>query len=115
MILISEEVIDQVNYRFYNGIDFDQAISHPKDGSEGMIYYFIDNWENEIKKINRDKKINMVIDNITFDPLVEINNDYIIVYQTGSYLNQIYEAVKKNLKSTLIYDPWQPIAGIIKK
>ena len=36
MILISEDILDGVNIKYYNGIDLKIAQEHPKDGSGGL-------------------------------------------------------------------------------
>ena len=44
MTLIEKIKVDEIDVSFYNGIDIDFVINHPKDGSSGFIFCFIDNW-----------------------------------------------------------------------
>ena len=41
MILIDSMDYEGTKVNFYNGVDFDRLISHPKDGSKGFIFSFI--------------------------------------------------------------------------
>ena len=61
MILISEEKIDDINVKYYDGIDLKMAQEHPKDGSGGFIFYFVENWVSEVKKYDRGSKIDNIL------------------------------------------------------
>ena len=43
MILASEHIDERtgVLMRFYFGINFDKALSHPSDGSDGLMFCFL--------------------------------------------------------------------------
>ena len=56
MILIDEIGVNNSSFKFYNGVDFDILIKHSKDGSDGFIFCFIDNWIKELKSYNRQRK-----------------------------------------------------------
>ena len=62
MILISEELIQNTNVQYYKGIDFNVAQEHPKDGSGGFLFFFVDKWVDEVKKYTRESKIDNIID-----------------------------------------------------
>ena len=99
MILISEDLLDGVNVKYYDGIDLKIAQEHPKDGSNGFIFCFVDKWVSEVKKHNRESKIDNILSDsevIDFD-MDSINNNYICIYQTDGNLKPVYEAIKGNI------------------
>jgi len=107
MILISEDILDGVNVKYYDGIDLKLAQNHPKDGSNGFIFCFVDNWVNEVKKYNRESKIDNILSDeevIDFD-MDNLNNSYICIYQTDGNLEQVYNAIKGNIHKK-IGKPW---------
>lgn len=115
MILIDETNIEGIDVKFYNGIDFDVVVNHPNDGSNGFIYFFIDNWVEEIKKHRRNNKIDSIIENSKiFDP-EDIENNYIAVYQTSGYTSEVYKTIREKVERKILTNfPWLPIAGITK-
>ena len=115
MILIDETNVDGIDVKFYNGIDFDVVVNHPSDGSKGFIYFFIDNWIEEIKKHKRNNKIDSIIENSKiFDP-EDIENNYIAVYQTSGYTSEVYKTIREKVERNILTNfPWLPIAGITK-
>ena len=118
MILIDETIIDNVEVKFYEGMDIDKLLNHPKDGSNGFIYCFIENWINEIKTYNRQRKISSVIDDIKYKVFEwdSINNNYICVYQTeGMLIKDVYETIRKKLEvNQFSNQSWIPVSGIDK-
>ena len=54
MILIDEIIVDNVNIKFYEGMDFDLLLNHSRDGSDGFVFCFIESWVNEVVS-NQDK------------------------------------------------------------
>lgn len=107
MILISEDILDGVNVKYYDGIDINIAQEHPKDGSGGFIFCFVDKWVSEIKKHNRGSKIDNILsdkDIIEFD-MDSLNNSYICIYQTNGNLEPVYNAIKENIHKK-IGKPW---------
>lgn len=113
MILISKEIIDNVEVRYYDGIDMDIIRSHPNDGSGGFIFCFIDNWVNEIKKYNRSNKIDTIIDGKEPRDFSseKIDNNYVCIYQTNGQTREIYKTIKDNINSR-IGKPWLSVPGI---
>ena len=83
MILIEEISIDNMLVRFYDGIDFDIVMNHPKDGKSGFIFCFIENWVSEVKKWERNSKIDSVMGNKYFEKFQSesIENNYVAIYQ----------------------------------
>ena len=61
MILIDSMEYEGTIVKFYNGVDFDKLIKHPKDGSKGFIFCFIENWVKEVKGYNRNLKIESIV------------------------------------------------------
>ncbi len=118
MTLIDETTLNDINVKFYKGIDFDILLNHPKDGTNGFIYCFIENWVNEIKTYNRQRKISSVIDDIKYKEFEwdNINNNYICIYQTeGMLLKDVYETIRKKLEvNQFSNQSWIPVSGIDK-
>ena len=118
MTLIEKLYLDGVDFYFYNGIDFDIIINHPKDGSGGFIFCFVENFFKEVKKWERESKI----DSILSEKLVQkfnsqdIENNYTAIYQLeGTEPGTLFEVIKdKVLKKNFPEHPWIPIAGIKK-
>ena len=102
MTLIDKMILDDINVKFYKGIDFDILLNHPKDGSNGFIYCFIDNWVSEIKVYNRQRKILSVIDDVKYKEFdwSNIDNNYICIYQTdGIGIDILYQAIREKVIS----------------
>ena len=110
MILIDKIIIDNVKVEFYEGMDVDKLLNHPKDGSNGFIYCFIDNWVSEIKRYNRQRKISSVIDGVLYEEFEwdNINNNYICIYQTeGMLVKDVYETIRKKVEvNQFPNQPW---------
>jgi hypothetical protein len=110
MILIDKIIIDNVKVEFYEGMDVDKLLNHPKDGSNGFIYCFIDNWVSEIKRYNRQRKISSVIDGVLYEEFEwdNINNNYICIYQTeGMLIKDVYETIRKKVEvNQFPNQPW---------
>ena len=117
MILIDSIEYGSSKVKFYNGVDFDKLIKHPKDGSEGFIFCFIKNWVKELKSYNRELKLESIVENTEFN---EFNwetldsNIYISIYQTdGVGIDVVYETIRGKLENNQFPDqPWTPIAGM---
>lgn len=113
--LISKQTINQIEISYYEGIDFNLINSHPKDGSKGMIIFFIHNWHKEVKKWQRENKINQIINNKTNNINIDnINNNYIAIYQAENIgIKILYETIKSKIeKGNFPNQPWIPISGI---
>ena len=115
MILIDEIGVNNSSFKFYDGVDFDILIKHSKDGSDGFIFCFIDNWIKEVKSYNRQRKLNSIVDNIKYINFEweMIDNNYISIYQVeGTGIEPVLEAVKnkvsknseKRSKPIYVYD-----------
>ena len=116
MILIDSMDYEGTKVNFYNGVDFDRLISHPKDGSKGFIFCFIDNWVKEVKGYNRNLKIESIVNNSEFNEFKWdlLENNYISIYQTsGIGIDVVYETIRGKLEKSQFPDqPWVPISGI---
>jgi type II secretory pathway component PulC len=100
--IIDEVVVNENIIKFYSGIDFDYINSYDK---KELIIIFIDNWSSEI----RNYKIDSVLEeNKSF--LDEINNDYIMIYQTNGFLEPVYETIKKKILTE--QSEWSTTTGI---
>lgn len=112
MNLISEIEIDDTIVKFYDGIDLGILINHPKDGSAGFIFCFVDKWSDEVKKHHRASKIDSILTNSDYKEFnsLEIDNNYVCIYQTDGHLSAVYESIKKNIHQK-IGKPWLTISG----
>jgi hypothetical protein len=101
MILIDEITVDNVNVKFYEGMDFDLLLNHAKDGSNGFIFCFIKNWLTEVKSYNRQRKLSSVVDDIDYEEFEweKIDNNFISVYQTeGMGTHDVYQTIRKKVE-----------------
>ena len=90
MNLISEHDTNNTNIKFYDGIDFGYAKSHPNDESEGICVFLIESWVSEVKKWERSKKLDHILNNKEYDLDYNLDNKCIIIYQTNGELEKIY-------------------------
>ena len=90
MTLISEHKKSNTDIKFYDGIDFDYTKSFPNDGSEGMCVFLIESWASEVKKWKRSQKIDQILYNKDYDLDYNIDNNYVVIYQTNGELEKIY-------------------------
>jgi hypothetical protein len=99
MILIDEITVDNVNVKFYEGMDFDLLLNHAKDGSNGFIFCFINNWITEVKSYNRQRKLSSVVDDIEYEEFEweKIDNNFISVYQTEG-IHDVYQTIRKKVE-----------------
>lgn len=116
MIFIDEVQIDGIKVRFFEGIDFDELINHPKNGSKGFIFCFIDNWVNDIKTYNRQNKIKSIVNNTDYKDFdwEDINNNYIAIYQSdGIGFFEMYKTIRQKVeRKQFDIKPWTPIGGL---
>lgn len=114
MILIDKIIVDNLNVNFYDGIDFDLLINHSKDGSDGFIFCFINNWKTEVKIYNRQRKLSSIIYDIEYEEFEweEIDNNFISVYQTeGMEVLDVYQTIRRKVeRKQFDSGPW--IGGI---
>ena len=116
MILIDSMEYEGTIVKFYNGVDFDKLIKHPKDGKKGFIFCFIENWVKEVKSYNRELKLESIVENLEFNEFKwdTLENNYISIYQTsGIGIDVVYETIRCKLEKSQFPDqPWVPIAGV---
>jgi len=118
MILASEHIDERtkVPMKFYFGIDFDRVLSHPVDGSDGLMFCFFGNFEEECKKYKRESILNNILHDNDINSIEDINNNYIVLYQTGEFQKQVYESIRdKMIKHSWKYEyPAVIVGGEIK-
>lgn len=118
MILIETIEVDNNKISFYNGIDFEILRNHPKDGSEGFIFCFVENFVTEVQTHKRQNKINSVLtDNISIEfDSKDIENNFIAIYQLqGTEPGVLFEVIKnKVINKNFPEHPWIPISGLNK-
>lgn len=81
--LIFDENIDGMRIRIYNEIDLETLNSHPKDGSEGFIFCFVQ--KNFNLHVNRAKNLDVLMDVNKEDDYYDISkldNMYLALYCT---------------------------------
>lgn len=115
MILV-DEIIDSHTgtvMKFYFGMDYNIVSSHPKDGSGGLMFCFVEDFNNSKKSFDRDKKIESILDNIIEED-TDIDNNYLFIYQTGKYQEQVYSSIKeKMIKQPDEIPKWMPVGRSI--
>ncbi len=108
--------IDNNQINFYDGVDFDILIGHPKDGSKGFLICFLESWVNEVKIYNRNNKIKSVFNKEEYSDFEweKINNNFISIYQAdGIGVFEIYKVIRnKFINKQLPESPWIPVSGI---
>lgn len=97
MTKFDEFLVNGSLVRFYQGIDFDFVKNYDK---QELIVIFIDDWKTESLKLKRDGKISSVLEDKEYIDLENIENNYIVVYQTSGYLDIVSESIKKRLLNT---------------
>lgn len=107
MTLIEEGKVYNINYKFYNGIDFNLVNSHPKDGSNGLLYFFIESWKSEVTKWQREQKIENILCNtqknsvnLLIQSALKLENDWICIYQTDGVKGMV-DIVKSKLEEQI--------------
>jgi hypothetical protein len=117
MILIYKNTVNNTEIKYYEGIDFDIVKNHPKDGSNGMLIFFIHNWVKEVNKWKRNNVINELLGekNEKYD-LSNIDNNFISIYQSeGIPIDILFETIKGKIeREQFINKPWTPISSIDK-
>ncbi len=118
MTLIEEIFIDNIKVQFFNGIDFNVVMKHSKDGSDGFIFCFIENWIDEVKIWERQSKLDSVLNNKLIEEFnsKKIENNYLAIYQLqGTEPGVLFEIIKeKVIKKNFPEHPWIPISGMEK-
>ena len=118
MTLIDEIVVMDIPVKFYEGINFDEAIKHSKDGLNGYIIFFINKWEDEVHLYNRDNKIDSIINNSEFREFKseDIENTYVSIYQVdGVGVEEMYKTIRKKIENkNFPNQPWEPVSEFDK-
>ena len=94
MTLFDEFNINGGIVRFYDGIDYEFVRNYDK---KEFIVIFIEDWAKEQISFIREAKINSLFDDSEYKELEDINNNYIMIYQTSGYLEIVAESIKKKL------------------
>jgi len=108
-------LIDEINgVKFYDGMDYDYALNYNK---EELIVFFIKDIESVLDNKKKSKKRNDVIDsllgNIDKEDIKDISvenimNDYIYIYLTNGYLDEVSDIVISKFK---LREKYKPIFG----
>jgi hypothetical protein len=102
---IRKEIIQGVEYNFYNDIDYKIVLNHCKKGTDGFMYILIKDLEEETKKFERSSKINNILNNTPILTIDNINNSYISSYLYGSedidtFLSIIIDKIRRDYNNT---------------
>jgi len=115
MTLIEKVEYKGIDVKFYNGVDFDFLLKHPKDGSKGFIYCFMDSWITEVKSYNRNNKLKSIIENKEYSDFEweSINNNYIAIYQAdGIDIYLLYRTIRDKVLNEHL--PTSPYLSIVE-
>lgn len=97
MTLIEEVDYKGTSVKFYSGVDFDKLLTHPKDGSDGFIYCFMNSWVKEVQSYNRNNKLKSIIENKDYSDFEweSIDNNYVAIYQAdGIDIDLLYKTIR---------------------
>ena len=118
MDLIETITVDEHQVSFYNGIDLDIVMNHPRDGSKGFIFCFIENWVTEVKSWERQNKLDSVLSEKRTKKFnsKDLENSYLGIYQLqGTEPGVLFNIIKqKVINKNFPEHPWIPISGIDK-
>jgi hypothetical protein len=106
---ISELDRNGIPVRFYSGIDFNLISNHPSDGSDGMLVFFVDDFNKEVYSFERDNKIRGILNEeiSKIDP--EFNgNSCISIYQTYGKTEDYYKIIRRKFEEEDV-NIWRPI------
>lgn len=99
MILID----DSDNIKYYDGLNLSKVLSHPDDGTDGVMIVFFNSLQDECKKHNRKSRISEIIEGCEFedfnDKIDRIDNTYLILYETRGYTDIIYKSVRNRIEN----------------
>ncbi len=114
MNLIEKIFVEDFEFKFFTGVDFKEILKHPKDGSNGFIICYIESWFDEVKKYERDNKIDSVLNELKFNKFKSdyIDNNYVSIYQlSGLEVETLHDIIKnKALNKNFTNTPsWVPI------
>jgi hypothetical protein len=118
MNLIYKNIVNNLEIKYYEGIDFDIVKEHPKDGSNGMLIFLIFSWKKEVNKWKRNSLISELLDEKKPDKwdLSNIDNNFISIYQSeGIPIDILFETIKGKIeRGQFINQTWTPITSIDK-
>lgn len=102
MVEIDKLTIDDISYVFYKGIDFN-ILKGIKDYT-AIVY--IEKWDDVLKSVNRDNKINSILDEdqTNIEDILE-DNHRVCIYQTNGYLDVIHDSIKSKIRRNPSYLP----------
>lgn len=97
LTLIEKIEISGVETYFYDGIDFEMIKNHKGEGD--FIIFFVDNYVSEIKKWERDSRLESILNGTKFENFDSdtYRNNSIAIYQTSGNLIPVYETIKKKI------------------
>ncbi len=106
MIKIEEMMISNSRVTFYDEIDFDVVLEHPKNGTEGIIVCLVTNFYKSISEYNRSVRIDNILDSILNQDLryTDIENKYVMIFQCDDIpKDKMLETIIKKLEIMYLY------------
>ena len=101
MTKIDEIEINGKKVIFFDGIDFSFASEYIGDD---YLVFLIDNWEDSLKKHDRDYKISKILGK-SIKRYKEIDNKNVVIYQTSGYIKEVLDVVKDKFINNMYYGP----------
>ena len=102
MEIIEETIINNCKIKYYSGFDLESIISHPKDGSEGMMFVFFNSIKLEETRYKRHQIILNLLESKqvqNFNDILDgLDNCYLALYETHGYTDVIYKSIKLKLE-----------------
>lgn len=86
MNFLDEMTIGEISIKFWSGFDLQTILSHPKNGTKGIMVVLIESIDSERIKFERDLKLNKILNlnvHLDFDDLLQkLENKYLALYQS---------------------------------
>lgn len=111
MDLKYEETINDVIIKYYDGFNYDIVNTHDTNGKDGMMIIFVEKWNNVLKSLKRDKKIDDIFQinsNIDLNDPIPLNN-WVVVYQYDNLGFQLLFDIVRDSFKKIPYKEWNSI------
>lgn len=105
MKLLETKKFNEQKVQFYQGIDVEMILQHPRDGSKGIMIIFFESLEKEKMKLMRYSTIKTILgesyENV-FEKIINLDNPNIILYETQGFMDVIYRSVITKLENNTL-------------
>ena len=107
MNFLDEITINNTQIKFWSGFDLQKILSHPKDGSSGLMVVLVESIDSERVKFKRDTKINKILNfipEIEFDDILSnLDNNFLALYQSRGEDELLVKILKEKFHKTLYW------------